>query len=630
MVLTFRVAGMSSDEPPDLDRFTELVKTLLPEKLHRQLEILKLPAEAPHTVVVYLKDLTPPVNVYNNFEGSTLIVDGEIVSEDYRKQGPIVPVAFQELLARLAINPEQVLDGLDAAAFMTFFNGRDRRVYVARDAIGNVPGYYRTDARQLIWSSDLATLMALERNWDFNDECVDFFLAAGYVPSPWTFVKGIWKLEPGHAVMRARREEPVQKRYIDYRVQPREELPQSQVISRLSELFPKAVARRATESRKTGVLLSGGVDSQTVLATLVAQSGSLPDTFTFLYEGYEGAFNEGKTARRCAEYFGARHHEIPVDPSSLPGMASELLTVFGEPFSYGLHTVMLDQVREHGVRELLCGTGADGAWFLGTQQIGAIKFLGLPWPVRVLAAAGVNTAQATLNAVKSAGYFRDIPAAKFHRSVWSAQTGFPGLLADNITPFYYRRHLHADEKLAERGQQAANQLFDRALADVEELDLHQRYRVLQTRFYGADMMQNWNHWSGRGHDLDIRAPYYDREALDFMLSQPFMRNDKIELREYAATMMPREMSYAPKLPQSVPIIPWMHGPLKEWVHDVLTPARLARFGHFKSASVQKLLADFYADRSLPRGKAWTIWNIMMVTMWHENQSIGGGAASGGV
>ena len=132
--------------------------------------------------------------------------------------------------------------------------------------------------------------------------------------------------------------------------------------------------------------------------------------------------------------------------------------------------------------------------------------------------------------------------------------------------------------------------------------------------------------AARSHGLSIRAPFYDRQALAFMFAQPNLSPNKRVLREYAASLMPRDMAYSPKLPQSAPLDVWLRGPLKDWAMDSLAPERLNRQGLFDGARVRQAMTAYYAGGEVPGPVFWTLWNILAVAAWQDRiQSIANAA-----
>src|SRR6266498_1030639 len=75
---------------------------------------------------------------------------------------------------------------------------RQRRLVVARDAMGIKLVYYRSDGGRLIFGSEIRALLAADRSLpEVDPAALSLFLRFRYTPSPLTIFKGIHKLAPG-------------------------------------------------------------------------------------------------------------------------------------------------------------------------------------------------------------------------------------------------------------------------------------------------------------------------------------------------------------------------------------------------------------------------------------------------
>jgi hypothetical protein len=138
------------------------------------------------------------------------------------------------------------------------------------------------------------------------------------------------------------------------------------------------------------------------------------------------------------------------------------------------------------------------------------------------------------------------------------------------------------------------------------------FQLLAQRFYGADMMQNWNCAASRSHDVSIRAPYYDRELFDAMLAHDLLQPGKRELRRVAAELMPREMAYSQKLAQSAPMQDWLSGPLNEFVVERFRSTDRLEEAGFDPRILPDLLG---ALRVGAPGASLTCWNMISLLAW---------------
>jgi asparagine synthase (glutamine-hydrolysing) len=211
---------------------------------------------------------------------------------------------------------------------IAIWDGRRRRLVLARDRFGIKPLYYRDERGELAFASELRALPRGEIDLD----ALEAFLAFNSIPAPLTIFREVRKLPAGHLLVwddgrieleRFARPAPV----------PKEELREDQEAELVEELRARlrdSVRAHLVSDVPVGVLLSGGVDSA-LLAALAAEESSEPlRTFSIGFE--ERSFDELADARRVAERYGTRHRELVLRPDAallLPALAE----AFDEPFA---------------------------------------------------------------------------------------------------------------------------------------------------------------------------------------------------------------------------------------------------------------------------------------------------------
>jgi asparagine synthase (glutamine-hydrolysing) len=110
--------------------------------------------------------------------------DTEVIAHLYEEQGP-------DLV--------QALNGMFAFAI---WDGRRRRLLLARDRVGKKPLFYAVRDGALSFASELRALMVDEEiPREIDASSIDCYLAYGYVPSPWTIWKHAHKLPPAHTLL---------------------------------------------------------------------------------------------------------------------------------------------------------------------------------------------------------------------------------------------------------------------------------------------------------------------------------------------------------------------------------------------------------------------------------------------
>jgi len=607
-----RSAGVIAEDPGVIAWFMKIARDLAgPEAVyHASPE----GARGPYLGVVMSSDSYPAVEFAIDDDGSFCVVDGEVY--DTADAGSHAKCAARSILKSYQRVGPGVLSQIDATAMIVLYDAPEERLVVARDAIGISPAFVSFGERSMHWASSLSDLRRLTPTSDLNVEAFDYFVATGYVPSPWTLTKGHHRLGPGEIAAWHGGVTDV-KRYFQLTSQP----PPDDGAGRydvLTERLPSAVRRRVLDIDKTGVLLSGGVDSAVLLALVRQEFGEAPPSFTFRYDKYSGRLNEGDAAKRVAAAMGSQHSEILVDPARIPEQLPRWLDVFGEPFSYGLHSIMLQPIADTGVTDLLSGSGAD-ALYLDGQGLNALRYLRLPVMARKSLAAA-SRAGITLERAwtrRTAG--RTLPlvgryALTIHGGIWSARTGLTFNTSDSAIRYVVRRGLYRDPSSADLGRTSRRALLGREAELLAGESQDVRLRLMELRFFDADHMHNWNLHAARAHNMAIRSPFAARDLLEAWVKYPATERNKPDIRRLAASLLPESVTGAPKVYQSAPIHDWLRGPLHDWVRDVLHPSNLAKSGIFDGAATSDLISTHMSGR---RDIGWAIWNLTVATIWHE-------------
>ncbi|RMF63244.1 MAG: hypothetical protein D6746_03130, partial [Bacteroidetes bacterium] len=357
------------------------------------------------------------------------------------------------------------------------------------------------------------------------------------------------------------------------------------------------------------VLLSGGVDSSLVLAGLRRWLDVPVTAYTFDYEGYEGPWNEYERAHRLARHLGVRHEKVPMGPAWVADRLPSLLRQYEEPFTFGIHTARLETLRADGIGTVLTGAlpGFPGRWELSRAETLGLELGGwprVPWPVVV-------------RLTRPLGRWRQ--TERFHAVTRMAAGGAPLVYlkkgVNTIVREEDRRRVYRDPALFEAGNAARRKWLEQMAAEIAGPDRFAALALLTNRLLQAEHNLWWNHRWGEAHGLWFRFPFLDLDVVAFLAR---LRGDanKTLLREVAATVMPREIAFAPKLGQAAPLWRWLAmPPLRDLVRATLTPERLAATGLFRPEPILHALEEHLQGR---RAHQWLLWTILSFLLWQEH------------
>lgn len=270
--------------------------------------------------------------------------DTEVLVHLYEEMG-------DELVARLR--------GMFAFAI---WDGRRRRLLLARDRLGLKPLYYYRDQKQLVFASEIKPLLI----WPGIEQVVDVealedYLAFGAVPGERSIFRGIRKLLPGHVLSIEQDDlKGAPRRYWQLRYATDDSLSVGEWIEAIKDKFRETVAAHQIADVPVGAFLSGGLDSSAVTAAAAETHGQLQ---TFSIGFADERLSELPYARSLARRFGTRHVEEVVTPQAADCL-DDLVTYYDEPFadSSAIPTMCVARLARKYVKVVLTGDGGDEAF----------------------------------------------------------------------------------------------------------------------------------------------------------------------------------------------------------------------------------------------------------------------------
>lgn len=128
---------------------------------------------------------------------------------------------------------------------------------------------------------------------------------------------------------------------------------------RYGELHAQAIRRRIGDSRRVGILLSGGYDSGANLAALRSIYDGQIDSYSIGFKG--DAWTELPIARLMSDTFGTLHHEYEIDGTEINALP-EIVRFLGVPFVEGglmVNYCAMRMIGDDKPEVILGGDGSD-------------------------------------------------------------------------------------------------------------------------------------------------------------------------------------------------------------------------------------------------------------------------------
>lgn len=469
---------------------------------HRRLSIIDLsPAGA--QPMHYLDRYTIIHNgeLYNYLELRSLL-QSKGYSFFSRTDTEVIVAAFDHFGA----NCLQHFDGMFAFAI---WDERTQKLFIARDRFGEKPLFYYHDEEEFLFASEMKALWAAGIKKEDNPRMIFNFLTIGYTQNPnnpgETFFQQIFRL-PARSFLfyhpvTATLEISV---YWDIEAGQTEPIKEEIAIDRFSQLFNASVHRRLRSDVRVGTSLSGGLDSSSVVASILQQSNKPEDlaTFSALFPGFEK--DESEYIRLVTQRFAVKN--FPTTPTSgdLIRDFERLVYHQEEPFlssSIYAQWNVYSLAARHSVKVLLDGQGAD------ELLAGYHKYYSWYW-------------QELYRSDKKA-FALELEAAR--QSGISDRWTWKNRLAAHL-PVYAGIFLKKQRSARQRRSSDLSREFVREFGvsyyDIPHIDKLSGILYYNTFMNGMEELLRYADRNSMAHGVEIRLPFLDPSLVEFVFSLP--------------------------------------------------------------------------------------------------------------
>jgi asparagine synthase (glutamine-hydrolysing) len=489
-----------------------------------------------------------------------------------------------------------------------------RRLFLARDRLGEKPLYYGWLGGVLVFGSELKALAA-HPMWsgEIDRTALALYLRHAYVPAPFSAYREVRKLPPGHfLVIEAGGQPAAPTAYWAAPARFAAVEPfagtADEAAERLAELVRRSVGLRMLADVPVGMFLSGGIDSSTVAAAMQAQAAGRVHTYSIGFA--EQRYDESAHAAAVARALGTEHTELRVGDAECRAVVPRLAAIYDEPFADAsqIPTLVLSELTRRHVTVALSGDGGDEL-FGGypRYRLAARRWqrhAALPAPLRRAARAFVDVGgpQALTRALGR-------PGRKLARAIEDLGAASPERLYRNMVSLW------RDADGLTRRPPASP--FDGGLALPDGCGPEQRLMFLDALTYLPDDLLVKVDRASMAASLEARAPLLDHKIVEFAWSLPgsICFHDgagKWPLRQVLYQAVPRALVDRPKQGFEPPLGDWLRGPLRDWAEALLSPRALAADGLVEPGPVRARWREHLSGR---RNRAYALWVILMLQAW---------------
>jgi asparagine synthase (glutamine-hydrolysing) len=550
-------------------------------------------------------------------------IAGEPELSDVNFRGTSDTEVILESVARRGL--DRTLNDLNGMYAMALWDRQTRTLHLVRDRIGIKPLFYSAQGSTVCFASELKGLMASERTRrEIDSGSVASFLRFGYVPAPWSIFKDVAKVMPGELVSFGP-DGQVRRRYYWSLLQAaadgsrnRVDLSDNEAEVELANLLADAVSRQMISDVPLGAFLSGGIDSSTIVALMVAAARGPVRTFSIGFPDF--GYDESSYAAAVARHLGTDHTELKIGGADALAVVPRLADIYDEPFadSSQIPTYLVSKLTRQHVKVALSGDGGDELFAGYNRYIFAERVWDSlsRFPVGLRRAAGV-----ALNAVP--GRLVDRAAQIIPHRMRPPQASdklkkLGGILPSDAEGIYLRLVSQCADPAALVQGGSEHPLF-REYRNLQGLDgFLERMQLIDAATYLPDDILQKVDRASMAVSLEARPPFLDHRVVEFAWRMP--RRFRIRggetkwlLRRVLDRYLPRALVDRPKMGFGVPLADWLRGPLRDWAEDLLEPTRLGG-GHLNIAAVHRLWSEHLDQR---RNWSYALWTLLMFESWRR-------------
>ncbi|MGC8603981.1 MAG: asparagine synthase (glutamine-hydrolyzing), partial [Desulfomonilaceae bacterium] len=428
--------------------------------------------------------------------------------------------------------------------------------------------------------------------------------------------KNVFKLKPGHFLTFKNGAISTQC-YWDLPIPNGQiNLSEEECCRKIKSLLSLAIKKRLVSDVPLGVFLSGGIDSSAVVA-LMNEHVSGPEIKTFSIGFSESSYDESPYSRLVADKFQTDHYEETLSAVDAGSLLPEIVSRQDEPMSDPsmIPTFLLSQITRKKVTVALGGDGGDELFAGYEYYTGAILanyYLKLPEFVRAkllkpfcgllpLSTGYVSPRHVMQKFMRGA----DAPewlrsqiwvgafSEEFERELW---TNFPFPVSDSEGLYRETKNLFQNFNSTNSLDKvfylfAKQYLLDYILVKVDR----------------CSMM----------HSLEVRAPFLDKELVEFVFSLPSKMkikkfNRKYLLKKALKNYLPRSILHRKKRGFLIPTALWLKQNLRPLVEETLGFSNLKKQGLFRSNVVAEMITKHNQGKMDYRKELWT---LLVLQLW---------------
>jgi len=567
--------------------------------------------------------------------GVVVVFNGEIynhplLQEELAAEAPYQTNSDTETILRAYQKyGTRCVEKLDGMFAFVLYDPQERQLFGARDRLGKKPLYYTLTPFgdiEFAFASELKALRAcpeIARELDLAEEGMVSYLLNDYVSSTLSIYSQVGQLAPGAAfqygLAGSKQEGFHQWNYWERKISPsagskRAPPSYSEAGEQVIDLLTAAVERRFMSDVPVGILLSGGIDSSTVVAC--AHRAGFRSLRTFSVGFHEDSFDESPYAAEVARLYETEHHHRTFTSQDLVERMPRVVEMMDEPFSDPsvLPTALLAELASEHVKTVLGGDGADEL-FAGYDPFKALA--AARWYERLVPRfVSRHLVEPLVRCLPDSDRNMSLPFKlnRFLRGLHVERADRIGIWMGAFSPAQLSELLPGFEGVGEHP-------FGHASNEAELDDVALALDFFQESYLVNDILVKVDRASMM-HSLEVRTPFLDTRLVDYVNTLPshfkYRRGTSKRLLKDAVLhtgLLPERIVRRRKKGFGIPVARWMRVELHDYFRAQLLEELPTSLAMIDRRAIEKMW-DEHTERKANRYKE--LWSLFMMIQWARN------------
>jgi asparagine synthase (glutamine-hydrolysing) len=278
----------------------------------------------------------------------------------------------------------KMLSRLNGMFAFAIWDSEERKLIAVRDRMGVKPLYYSFYNETFYFASEQKALFTAGVPLKMSKDGMEEYIFNRFVAGENTLYENVKKVVPGHILTIHESGKTSSEKWWDLKAEIQNQPKIKNPVEWFRETFDESVKLRMVSDVPVGVLLSGGLDSSSILASLNHQNFRDIQTFNIGFK--EKEHNESHLAMRMSERFNYPFHSMHLEDNALYEKLISSTYFQDEPIMHlsEPHILALSQMAKPSVKVLLSGEGADE--LMG----GYVRYKALKYPSLLKAIATIG------------------------------------------------------------------------------------------------------------------------------------------------------------------------------------------------------------------------------------------------